>query len=199
MDYDQSKLDLWWYCLGTNMHAGEAPLLSNYESPMTPSTGSHPPETLYFVLGVIVVIAIFLILCFVFRKRIKRPANKPEEKTLDPSKEHQGSSRKKKSTTLKLVKLINNLYDLIVCFVIWRIYIFLLIMYYFCYLCLAFGIPLQRWWRYFHPHKSNQVIQIQRKHHIAETLSLTLSLKHSLIIYEARSLSFLNLLLGHLD
>lgn len=87
------------------MHAGEAPLLSNYESPMTPSTGSHPPETLYFVLGVIVVIAIFLILCFVFRKRIKRPANKPEEKTLDPSKEHQGSSRRKKKHNTKISKI----------------------------------------------------------------------------------------------
>lgn len=69
--------------------AGEAPLPSK-ESQIPSSRYKH--ETLFFVLGGIVVVAILFILWFVFRKRIKQPT-RPKGKTA-PSKEHQGSSSK---------------------------------------------------------------------------------------------------------
>ncbi|XP_057434156.1 cold-responsive protein kinase 1-like [Lotus japonicus] len=62
---------------------GEAPLPSK-ESQIPSSRYKH--ETLFFVLGGIVVVAILFILWFVFRKRIKQPT-KPKGKTA-PSKEH---------------------------------------------------------------------------------------------------------------
>lgn len=103
--------DIWW---SLRLIAAEVTSPSN-ESHAPP----HQSESLFYILGGIVVLAIVLIFLYVVRKRIKRPA----QTMTVASKEHQGSlrnweMRKEKREKRKEKSIISKTTTLImICFI----------------------------------------------------------------------------------